>query len=159
MPIHLAPTCHKRRHILYLMSCSMHTRPHFSCAKLFAWVSTAYRFECHCDRARLQLGTVLRCMSNNCGMQRAAARTARHVRALRDPRNNPLPYYSVIPNLLLMFVITISYSVLQPVIVLAGLLTFGLNWFVYRYLTLYVFYPVHESGGFIVPVFRFCSTM
>lgn len=30
-----------------------------------------------------------------------------------------LPYYNVVPNLLLMFVVTLTYAVIQPVIVLA----------------------------------------
>ena len=53
----------------------------------------------------------------------------------------------------LMLVITLTYAVLQPVIVLAGLLTFSTNWFVYRYLTMFVYFPVFESGGKTIPMF------
>lgn len=33
-----------------------------------------------------------------------------------------------------------------------GLLTFCTNWFVYRYLAMYTYYPVHESGGQLFPI-------
>lgn len=86
------------------------------------------------------------------GLQSLTARTARLRRQLRDPIRNQCDYSIFVPNMLLMLVLTLTYAVIQPIVILASFLTFATGWIVYRYLLLYVYSPLFESGGLLWPV-------
>ncbi|KAG6885015.1 hypothetical protein C0993_006540 [Termitomyces sp. T159_Od127] len=72
-------------------------------------------------------------------------RTPRDFAELNAP---PMINYGVVyPQAILMFVITLLYSVVQPLIVVFGALYFGIGYVVYKYKLLFVFYKPYESQG------------
>ncbi|CAM6086043.1 unnamed protein product [Calypogeia fissa] len=56
-------------------------------------------------------------------------------------------YLSLIPNDLLVLVITYAYAVIAPLILPFAFLYYGIGWFVYRNQALKVYVPDYESGG------------
>ncbi|KAL0958878.1 hypothetical protein HGRIS_014193 [Hohenbuehelia grisea] len=72
-------------------------------------------------------------------------RTPRDFAELNAP---PMVNYGVVyPQAILMFVITMLYSVVQPLIVVFGAIYFGMAYVVYKYKLLFVFYKPYESQG------------
>ncbi|KAJ8456119.1 hypothetical protein ONZ45_g18815 [Pleurotus djamor] len=72
-------------------------------------------------------------------------RTPRDFAELNAP---PMINYGVVyPQAILMFVITMLYSVNQPLIVIFGAVYFGVAYVVYKYKLLFVFYKPYESQG------------
>ncbi|KAH7918403.1 DUF221-domain-containing protein [Leucogyrophana mollusca] len=72
-------------------------------------------------------------------------RTPRDFAELNAP---PMINYGVVyPQAILIFVITILYSVVQPLIVIFGAIYFGVAYVVYKYKLLFVFYKPYESQG------------
>ncbi|EGN97135.1 hypothetical protein SERLA73DRAFT_169572 [Serpula lacrymans var. lacrymans S7.3] len=72
-------------------------------------------------------------------------RTPRDFAELNAP---PMVNYGVVyPQAILMFVITLLYSVVQPMIVIFGAIYFGMAYVVYKYKLLFVFYKPYESQG------------
>ncbi|KAG9311311.1 hypothetical protein JVU11DRAFT_8399 [Chiua virens] len=72
-------------------------------------------------------------------------RTPRDFAELNAP---PMINYGVVyPQAILIFVITILYSVVQPLIVIFGAIYFGVAYIVYKYKLLFVFYKPYESQG------------
>ncbi|KAF8128423.1 hypothetical protein EV363DRAFT_1221606 [Boletus edulis] len=72
-------------------------------------------------------------------------RTPRDFAELNAP---PMINYGVVyPQAILIFVITILYSVVQPLIVIFGAIYFGVAYIVYKYKLLFVFYKPYESRG------------
>ncbi|KAF5354076.1 hypothetical protein D9756_007257 [Leucocoprinus leucothites] len=61
-------------------------------------------------------------------------------------------YGAVYPQAILMFVITMLYSVQQPLIVIFGAIYFGVGYVVYKYKLLFVFYKPYESQGQAWPI-------
>ncbi|KIM23091.1 hypothetical protein M408DRAFT_321498, partial [Serendipita vermifera MAFF 305830] len=61
-------------------------------------------------------------------------------------------YGAVYPQAILVFVITITYSVIQPQIMVFGALYFGIAYVVYKYKLLFVFYKPYESQGQAWPI-------
>ncbi|CCA67384.1 hypothetical protein PIIN_01215 [Serendipita indica DSM 11827] len=61
-------------------------------------------------------------------------------------------YGAVYPQAILVFVITIVYSVIQPQIMVFGALYFGIGYVVYKYKLLFVFYKPYESHGQAWPI-------
>ncbi|KAI8581589.1 hypothetical protein K450DRAFT_232048 [Umbelopsis ramanniana AG] len=51
------------------------------------------------------------------------------------------------PNSLLVFVIVMVYSTISPLILLFGMTYFGLQYFVYKYQFLYVYFTPYETAG------------
>ncbi|KAF5381794.1 hypothetical protein D9615_005509 [Tricholomella constricta] len=77
-------------------------------------------------------------------------RTPRDFAELNAP---PMINYGVVyPQAILMFVITLLYSVTQPLIVLFGAFYFGMGYVVYKYKLLFVFYKPYESQGQAWPI-------
>ncbi|KAK2460006.1 hypothetical protein APHAL10511_008012 [Amanita phalloides] len=77
-------------------------------------------------------------------------RTPRDFAELNAP---PMINYGVVyPQAILMFVITLLYSVVQPLIVVFGAIYFGINYIVYKYKLLFVFYKPYESQGQAWPI-------
>ncbi|KAG5645965.1 hypothetical protein DXG03_004757 [Asterophora parasitica] len=77
-------------------------------------------------------------------------RTPRDYAELNAP---PMINYGVVyPQAILMFVITLLYSVTQPLIVLFGAFYFGMGYVVYKYKLLFVFYKPYESQGQAWPI-------
>ncbi|KAG6866159.1 hypothetical protein C0991_008113 [Blastosporella zonata] len=77
-------------------------------------------------------------------------RTPRDYAELNAP---PMINYGVVyPQAILMFVITLLYSVVQPLIVVFGALYFGMGYVVYKYKLLFVFYKPYESQGQAWPI-------
>ncbi|EEB89427.1 hypothetical protein MPER_12475, partial [Moniliophthora perniciosa FA553] len=77
-------------------------------------------------------------------------RTPRDYAELNAP---PMINYGVVyPQAILMFTITILYSVVQPLIVIFGALYFGMAYVVYKYKLLFVFYKPYESQGQARPI-------
>ncbi|TFK24082.1 DUF221-domain-containing protein [Coprinopsis marcescibilis] len=77
-------------------------------------------------------------------------RTPRDFAELNAP---PMINYGVVyPQAILMFVITMLYSVVQPLIVIFGAIYFGLAYVVYKYKLLFVFYKPYESQGQAWPI-------
>ncbi|KAF8193023.1 hypothetical protein BJ912DRAFT_1094023 [Pholiota molesta] len=65
----------------------------------------------------------------------------------------PMINYGVVyPQAILMFVITMLYSVVQPLIVIFGAIYFGVGYVVYKYKLLFVFYKPYESQGQAWPI-------
>ncbi|EAU86779.2 membrane protein [Coprinopsis cinerea okayama7 len=65
----------------------------------------------------------------------------------------PMVNYGVVyPQAILMFVITLLYSVVQPLIVIFGAIYFGVAYVVYKYKLLFVFYKPYESQGQAWPI-------
>ncbi|KIK42257.1 hypothetical protein CY34DRAFT_157349 [Suillus luteus UH-Slu-Lm8-n1] len=72
-------------------------------------------------------------------------RTPRDFAELNAP---PMINYGVVyPQAILVFVVTILYSVVQPLIVIFGAIYFGMAYVVYKYKLLFVFYKPYESQG------------
>ncbi|KAK0496978.1 hypothetical protein EDD18DRAFT_182977 [Armillaria luteobubalina] len=72
-------------------------------------------------------------------------RTPRDFAELNAP---PMINYGVVyPQAILIFTITILYSVVQPLIVIFGSVYFGVGYVVYKYKLLFVFYKPYESQG------------
>ncbi|KAG8904236.1 hypothetical protein FRB99_002056 [Tulasnella sp. 403] len=61
-------------------------------------------------------------------------------------------YGTVYPQAILVFVITILYSVIQPLILIFGAVYFGVAYVVYKYKLLFVFYKPYESRGQAWPI-------
>ncbi|KAG5736119.1 hypothetical protein E4T56_gene6267 [Termitomyces sp. T112] len=79
-----------------------------------------------------------------------STRTPRDFAELNAP---PMINYGVVyPQAILMFVITLLYSVVQPLIVVFGALYFGIGYVVYKYKLLFVFYKPYESQGQAWPI-------
>ncbi|KAJ2919488.1 hypothetical protein MD484_g945, partial [Candolleomyces efflorescens] len=77
-------------------------------------------------------------------------RTPRDFAELNAP---PMINYGVVyPQAILMFVITMLYSVVQPLIVIFGAVYFGVAYVVYKYKLLFVFYKPYESQGQAWPI-------
>ncbi|KAH7890363.1 hypothetical protein F5I97DRAFT_16920 [Phlebopus sp. FC_14] len=77
-------------------------------------------------------------------------RTPRDFAELNAP---PMINYGVVyPQAILLFVITILYSVVQPLIVIFGAIYFGMAYVVYKYKLLFVFYKPYESQGQAWPI-------
>ncbi|KAL1677598.1 hypothetical protein EV122DRAFT_213970 [Schizophyllum commune] len=77
-------------------------------------------------------------------------RTPRDFAELNAP---PLINYGVVyPQAILIFVVTLLYSVTQPLIVVFGALYFGIGYVVYKYKLLFVFYKPYESRGQAWPI-------
>ncbi|KAF9527187.1 hypothetical protein CPB83DRAFT_876524 [Crepidotus variabilis] len=77
-------------------------------------------------------------------------RTPRDYAELNAP---PMINYGVVyPQAILMFVITLLYSVVQPLIVIFGAIYFGVGYVVYKYKLLFVFYKPYESQGQAWPI-------
>ncbi|KAF9070665.1 hypothetical protein BDP27DRAFT_1391889 [Rhodocollybia butyracea] len=78
-------------------------------------------------------------------MRMFVTRTPRDFAELNAP---PMINYGVVyPQAILMFTITILYSVVQPLIVIFGAIYFGVAYVVYKYKLLFVFYKPYESQG------------
>ncbi|KAF8661641.1 hypothetical protein AX16_001283 [Volvariella volvacea WC 439] len=77
-------------------------------------------------------------------------RTPRDYAELNAP---PMINYGVVyPQAILMFVITLLYSVTQPLILIFGAMYFGMAYVVYKYKLLFVFYKPYESQGQAWPI-------
>ncbi|KAL6304476.1 hypothetical protein BKA93DRAFT_825654 [Sparassis latifolia] len=61
-------------------------------------------------------------------------------------------YGVVYPQAILIFVITLLYSVIQPLILVFGAFYFGVAYVVYKYKLLFVFYKPYESQGQAWPI-------
>ncbi|THG99126.1 hypothetical protein EW026_g3170 [Hermanssonia centrifuga] len=65
----------------------------------------------------------------------------------------PMINYGVVyPQAILIFVITLLYSVIQPLILIFGAIYFGSAYVVYKYKLLFVFYKPYESQGQAWPI-------
>ncbi|KZT25608.1 DUF221-domain-containing protein [Neolentinus lepideus HHB14362 ss-1] len=83
-------------------------------------------------------------------MRMFVTRTPRDFAELNAP---PMINYGVVyPQAILIFVITILYSVIQPLIVIFGAIYFGVAYVVYKYKLLFVFYKPYESQGQAWPI-------
>ncbi|KAI0073272.1 DUF221-domain-containing protein [Panus rudis PR-1116 ss-1] len=77
-------------------------------------------------------------------------RTPRDFAELNAP---PMINYGVVyPQAILVFVITLTYSIIQPLILIFGALYFGIGYVVYKYKLLFVFYKPYESQGQAWPI-------
>ncbi|TFK94670.1 DUF221-domain-containing protein [Polyporus arcularius HHB13444] len=77
-------------------------------------------------------------------------RTPRDFAELNAP---PMINYGVVyPQAILVFVITLLYSVIQPLILVFGAIYFGVAYVVYKYKLLFVFYKPYESQGQAWPI-------
>ncbi|TFY67710.1 hypothetical protein EVJ58_g1447 [Rhodofomes roseus] len=77
-------------------------------------------------------------------------RTPRDYAELNAP---PMINYGVVyPQAILVFVITLLYSVIQPLILIFGAIYFGMAYVVYKYKLLFVFYKPYESQGQAWPI-------
>ncbi|RPD67028.1 DUF221-domain-containing protein [Lentinus tigrinus ALCF2SS1-7] len=77
-------------------------------------------------------------------------RTPRDYAELNAP---PMINYGVVyPQAILVFVITLLYSVIQPLILVFGAVYFGVAYVVYKYKLLFVFYKPYESQGQAWPI-------
>ncbi|KAA1477844.1 DUF221-domain-containing protein [Dentipellis sp. KUC8613] len=77
-------------------------------------------------------------------------RTPRDFAELNAP---PMINYGVVyPQAILIFVITLLYSISQPLILIFGALYFGNAYVVYKYKLLFVFYKPYESQGQAWPI-------
>ncbi|KAF8496414.1 hypothetical protein F5888DRAFT_1794643 [Russula emetica] len=61
-------------------------------------------------------------------------------------------YGAVYPQAILIFVITLIYSIAQPLILIFGAVYFGVAYLVYKYKLLFVFYKPYESQGQAWPI-------
>lgn len=61
-------------------------------------------------------------------------------------------YGTVYPQAILVFVVTLLYSIIQPLIVFFGAAYFGIAYVVYKYKLLFVFYKPYESQGQAWPI-------
>ncbi|TDL20250.1 DUF221-domain-containing protein [Rickenella mellea] len=77
-------------------------------------------------------------------------RTPRDFAELNAP---PMINYGVVyPQAILVFVVTLLYSIIQPVILIFGAVYFGIGYVVYKYNLLFVFYKPYESQGQAWPI-------
>ncbi|KAI0677415.1 DUF221-domain-containing protein [Trametes maxima] len=77
-------------------------------------------------------------------------RTPRDFAELNAP---PMINYGIVyPQAILIFVITLLYSVIQPLILVFGAIYFGVAYVVYKYKLLFVFYKPYESQGQAWPI-------
>ncbi|KAI9000885.1 DUF221-domain-containing protein [Trametes punicea] len=77
-------------------------------------------------------------------------RTPRDFAELNAP---PMINYGIVyPQAILIFVITLLYSVIQPLILVFGAVYFGIAYVVYKYKLLFVFYKPYESQGQAWPI-------
>ncbi|OJT11675.1 Calcium permeable stress-gated cation channel 1 [Trametes pubescens] len=77
-------------------------------------------------------------------------RTPRDFAELNAP---PMINYGIVyPQAILIFVITLLYSVIQPLILVFGAVYFGVAYVVYKYKLLFVFYKPYESQGQAWPI-------
>ncbi|CAE6509739.1 unnamed protein product, partial [Rhizoctonia solani] len=80
----------------------------------------------------------------------AFTKTPRDYAELNAP---PMINYGVVyPLAILVFVITIIYSIIQPLILIFGALYFGMAYLVYKYKLMFVFYKPAESRGEAWPI-------
>lgn len=78
-------------------------------------------------------------------MRLFVTRTPRDFAELNAP---PMINYGVVyPQAILVFVMTLLYSVVQPLMVIFGAIYFGVAYVVYKYKLLFVFYKPYESQG------------
>ncbi|OCH92402.1 DUF221-domain-containing protein [Obba rivulosa] len=83
-------------------------------------------------------------------LYRLFTRTPRDYAELNAP---PMINYGVVyPQSILIFVITLLYSVIQPLILIFGAVYFGVAYLVYKYKLLFVFYKPYESQGQAWPI-------
>ncbi|KAM6494958.1 protein of unknown function DUF221 domain containing protein [Amanita muscaria] len=83
-------------------------------------------------------------------IMRIWTRTPRDFAELNAP---PMINYGVVyPQAILVFVITLLYSVVQPLILVFGAIYFAANYVVYKYKLLFVFYKPYESQGQAWPI-------
>jgi len=61
-------------------------------------------------------------------------------------------YGAVYPQCILVFIITLLYGVIQPLILFFGTIYFGMSYMVYKYKLLFVFYRPYESIGQAWPI-------
>jgi len=61
-------------------------------------------------------------------------------------------YGAVYPQAILVFVVTLMYSIIQPLILIFGAVYFGIAYIVYKYKLLFVFYKPYESKGEAWPI-------
>merc|ERR1719150_1564235 len=54
-------------------------------------------------------------------------------------------FYTTYPNVIMMFCLTLTYSVIAPITLVWGVIYFGLSYWVWKYQLLYVYKPKHES--------------
>ncbi|KAI0073303.1 DUF221-domain-containing protein [Panus rudis PR-1116 ss-1] len=77
-------------------------------------------------------------------------RTPRDFAELNAP---PMINYGVVyPQAILVLVITLTYSIIRPLIVIFGALYFGIGYVMYKYKLLFVFYKPYESQGQAWPI-------
>ncbi|KAH8827533.1 hypothetical protein DL96DRAFT_1599355, partial [Flagelloscypha sp. PMI_526] len=83
-------------------------------------------------------------------MRMFVTRTPRDFAELNAPPM--INYGTVYPQAILIFVITLLYSVVQPLILIFGAIYFGIAYVVYKYKLLFVFYKPYESQGQAWPI-------
>ncbi|KAI0093708.1 DUF221-domain-containing protein [Irpex rosettiformis] len=77
-------------------------------------------------------------------------RTPRDFAELNAP---PMINYGVVyPQAILIFTMTLLYSIIQPLILIFGAVYFGVAYVVYKYKLLFVFYKPYESQGQAWPI-------
>lgn len=77
-----------------------------------------------------------------------AKKFAKTERAVRDAEKPAPIWYGVeYPNHLLVFVIAVSYAIIQPIILVFASIYFGIAYIVAKYRVLFVAVPKYESGG------------
>ncbi|KAL4243386.1 CSC1 family protein, partial [Abortiporus biennis] len=77
-------------------------------------------------------------------------RTPRDFAELNAP---PMINYGVVyPQAILIFIITLLYSIISPLILIFGAVYFGVGYIVYKYKLLFVFYKPYESQGQAWPI-------
>ncbi|KAF8581445.1 DUF221-domain-containing protein [Ramaria rubella] len=94
----------------------------------------------------LNLGVVIPAMFHRAFI----TRTPRDFAELNAPPM--INYGTVYPQAILVFVVTLLYSVIQPLIVFFGAAYFGIAYVVYKYKLLFVFYKPYESHGQAWPI-------
>ncbi|KAF8312131.1 DUF221-domain-containing protein [Clavulina sp. PMI_390] len=94
----------------------------------------------------LNLGTIV----PRIFMRMFFTRTPRDFAELNAPPM--INYGAVYPQAILIFVITLLYSVIQPLILIFGAIYFGIGYVVYKYKLLFVFYKPYESRGQAWPI-------
>ncbi|KAF9427414.1 hypothetical protein BGZ94_004956 [Podila epigama] len=93
----------------------------------------------------LQIGEVI--------VQTAKGFLSKTPRDYAESRAPPdLKYGVVYSNSTLTFVIVLIYSCIQPLILVFGVIYFGMSILVYKYQLLYVFFHPNESGGLMWPM-------
>eukprot|EP00493_Phyllostaurus_siculus_P025843 UN26188 len=54
-------------------------------------------------------------------------------------------FYTAYPSVIMMFCLTLTYSVIAPITLIWGMIYFGLSYWIWKYQLLYVYKPKHES--------------